>query len=1437
MDYVELIPSEDLLYGRRRGYVKVIIAPSPSDAVVTLIAEGFNQTGNFIYVPVGTEVTYTVMRNGYFVSSGTTIADITKVVRVTLQEKPRNIWYAWDSGEAEEWSSPLQVGSTWFGVAYGNGKFVAVGDVGNITTSIDGIAWTQAIQVDINYNTWRSVAYGNGKFVAVGTGGYTASSTDGISWTVMRVGIDSWYDVTYGNGKFVVVGLGFTSTSEDGEEWEELEQIEIGTLNGVVYGNDKFVAVGYNGENGYILTSEDGKEWSVPIITGSFSWQKVAYGNNEFVTISNNGFLSASEDGEEWSNPLRSYDSCRWINVTYGNGKFVLVGEQGYISTFINDEEWSTPVQVGTSNWAGLTYGSGKFVTVGNYGNISYCQIQSVRTQVEFPVIGDSAFDRGQERLGDIINVYDRYAWVYQRGNNVYTAYSSTISPAVGTKLMSDVDGDTDFIIDGSTTNLTVSETGYKKLKIAEFSDFSELDRFPYKDTTTSIKFPSKDLNNWSGWAGLDIPSSSGGTAGSKSVAYGGGKYVIVNSYTFSYSLDGENWVTEASLPPIPSGSYVSVDYLYGNRFIAISDTGYVTIGIFNASGVLSWSSPTPFLGNKSWVSVACNRDQNKLVALGEGGYLSLGTFDLNGNITWSTESSARLGSHNWQVIAYGNGNFVALGQAGYVSVGSYNSSSDAWTWSNPTINSTLSSAEMSYVGLTYGNNKFVTAFSGYSYTNGIKISTSLDGATWTALSSPSSLYGSTSGNIIYDDSKFMITNSYGSANYSVKVFSRNTSEDEEYLYTNFYLSADLLNSSTVTITFENENNVVTFPNPIDIDWGDGTTERINNIATITHTYSSEFSGAQIKITSSSGDLPAIIGSTNVASCDSVLLPFVGPDGQTPVTKCKLFTSDFRNVCSSPFKQSSFSSLYSVFSNSQIKSIALRDMQEMSSNRTKGIARNSSITNADFSKTLLIDNSGLEEGFIRTSISNADFSNLLTAGEKAFSTAFTSYYNNSSIVFPLLESAGKQAFWIAFNGNSHLTDVKFPSLKSAGDSTFKHTFYGDTALTSVDFSSLESISGNETFSEAFYNTSLSSISFPSLKALSGNNIFERAFSSASSLTSISFPVLENASPYAFYSCGSLSSTFNSINFKRLKEAEDHSFIIAFDRCGIQKADFGRLEKAATSAFDTTFNDCPLTEIDLISLRELTGDYVFNGAFSNTPIRDIYLPSLKSIDSESAYVLHGILDGTTNCVLHLPQDLLVNPNTNFNGYGASNPTVLFDLFLRPDLEANGTLGDTTSPFAVSSPTITDVYKAFNSDYETYITKTTDNTEYVTMYSSVPINLIKLHGFTDFSDEVGVVSVQGSNDNSTWTTITVSGTLLDGLNLDNLAYFNYYKVGLSGSAGVKLNEIKLVAIEDAEIPLNVIEPLINEVLEIDYITGDYTDYSYEQAVADIDDILEI
>jgi hypothetical protein len=102
-----------------------------------------------------------------------------------------------------------------YGVTYGNGTFVAVGNTGAIQTSSDGTTWTN--RTTANTNQQNGVGYGNGTFVAVGDNGAIQTSIDnGITWTNRTTAnTNQQYGVGYDNGIFVAVGnTGSIQTSE-----------------------------------------------------------------------------------------------------------------------------------------------------------------------------------------------------------------------------------------------------------------------------------------------------------------------------------------------------------------------------------------------------------------------------------------------------------------------------------------------------------------------------------------------------------------------------------------------------------------------------------------------------------------------------------------------------------------------------------------------------------------------------------------------------------------------------------------------------------------------------------------------------------------------------------------------------------------------------------------------------------------------------------------------------------------------------------------------------------------------------------------------------------------------------------------------------------------------------------------------------------------------
>ena len=133
-------------------------------------------------------------------------------------------------------------------IAYGNGKFIAVGDPGSCLSSTDGVNWTVVTTAPIT-DFLTSIAYGNGKFVAIKKDSAVAAySVDGINWIQTTLPVSSaWSSITYGSGRFVIVGdTDKVVYSTDGINWIVATKHTSNTYRGVAYGNGKFVSIGAN---------------------------------------------------------------------------------------------------------------------------------------------------------------------------------------------------------------------------------------------------------------------------------------------------------------------------------------------------------------------------------------------------------------------------------------------------------------------------------------------------------------------------------------------------------------------------------------------------------------------------------------------------------------------------------------------------------------------------------------------------------------------------------------------------------------------------------------------------------------------------------------------------------------------------------------------------------------------------------------------------------------------------------------------------------------------------------------------------------------------------------------------------------------------------------------------------------------------------------------
>lgn len=269
----------------------------------------------------------------------------------------------------------------WWGIAFGNGIYVAVSIDGGVMTSANGITWTTR-NTGILGKSWNAVTYGNGIFVATSWGEVNDDQTgimtspDGINWNLRTAAAeDSWQGIAYGNSIFVAVSAGgdgnHVMTSPDGINWALQTPTSVNLWKDIVYGNGIFVATsGY----GAVMTSPNGKDWTLR--TSAFTsavagYTPVTYGNGLFVAVSSDGKVMTSPNGIDWT--LRTAAAnLYWRDVTYGDGLFVatsLDGVGGGVMTSPNGVTWTLQAPASDNDWSGVTYGNGIFVAVSANGN------------------------------------------------------------------------------------------------------------------------------------------------------------------------------------------------------------------------------------------------------------------------------------------------------------------------------------------------------------------------------------------------------------------------------------------------------------------------------------------------------------------------------------------------------------------------------------------------------------------------------------------------------------------------------------------------------------------------------------------------------------------------------------------------------------------------------------------------------------------------------------------------------------------------------------------------------------------------------------------------------------------------------------------------------------------------------------------------------------
>jgi hypothetical protein len=231
-------------------------------------------------------------------------------------------------GFHESSSSPFEEGGqTITGMASAGTKAVAVSYEGTIAYSEDsGVSWEKVPQENISGNfsggiNFNAITWGEGFFLAGGDLGKAAFSDDGLHWTAGVIGPMGPKNILCLAAGKVLGETVFAAAGTDGRmaraigsplgPWHMADQTPFGSVEnqgeavrslawGLIAGNGVFVAVGDNGKIA-IMKDLSGKWYGARAGTGE-TFRSVAYGNDRFIAAGDNGILKFAHDplGYQW---------------------------------------------------------------------------------------------------------------------------------------------------------------------------------------------------------------------------------------------------------------------------------------------------------------------------------------------------------------------------------------------------------------------------------------------------------------------------------------------------------------------------------------------------------------------------------------------------------------------------------------------------------------------------------------------------------------------------------------------------------------------------------------------------------------------------------------------------------------------------------------------------------------------------------------------------------------------------------------------------------------------------------------------------------------------------------------------------------------------------------------------------------------------------------
>ncbi len=285
-------------------------------------------------------------------------------------------------------------GEAILGVIYAGGRFVAVGGgtdlisgaaVVPVQYSTDGVTWTRAAE-NPAFGSLNALAYGQGRYVAVGPNSTVFTSPDAVTWTQAKFSntVSTLVAVAAGPGAFVAASTGKAIySSADGTNWSQRATNLGGSLRAAAYGNGRFVVVG---DGGVVENSTDGLTWTAAVSGVKASLLAVDWWEEfGFIATGASGTMIGSSDGITWQMIETGVSDSITAIARTPVGFVAAAGSSGSLLISLDGANWSTATLPADRTMRGLAASPAALVAVGDGGTLLTFEIAD---HTPPPVIG-----------------------------------------------------------------------------------------------------------------------------------------------------------------------------------------------------------------------------------------------------------------------------------------------------------------------------------------------------------------------------------------------------------------------------------------------------------------------------------------------------------------------------------------------------------------------------------------------------------------------------------------------------------------------------------------------------------------------------------------------------------------------------------------------------------------------------------------------------------------------------------------------------------------------------------------------------------------------------------------------------------------------------------------------------------------------------------------